>query len=125
MVESIIEYSSKNKFLVLFFVAILSLSSFWAIKNTSLDALPDLSPPQVILQIKWQGQSPQTIEEQISYPLISNLMSLQNISTIRAMSGFEDALVYIIFKDGTNLYDARTRVLEKLSQIKEMMKVVK
>jgi len=116
MVESIISYSIRNKFLVLFSVIILTFASIWAIKNTSLDALPDLSPPQVIVQVKWAGQSPKTIEEQISYPLISNLMSLPNIDTVRAMSSFQNALIYVIFKDGTDLYDSRNRILEQLSQ---------
>ncbi len=117
MVESIINQSIKNKFLVLFFTIILSIASFWAVKNTSLDALPDLSPPQVIVQVKWPGQSPKTIEEQVSYPLISNLMSLPNIDTVRAMSSFQNALIYVIFKDGTDLYDSRNRILEQLSQL--------
>ncbi|MGE3300045.1 MAG: efflux RND transporter permease subunit, partial [Arcobacter sp.] len=104
MVENIISYSVRNKFLVLFFIFILTLGSFWAVKNTSLDALPDLSPPQVIVQVEWSGQSPKTIEEQISYPLISSLMSLPNIETVRAMSSFSNAMIYIIFKDGTDLY---------------------
>ncbi|MDN5101173.1 efflux RND transporter permease subunit, partial [Aliarcobacter butzleri] len=117
MIENIISYSVKNKFIILFVVSILTLSSIWAVKNTSLDALPDLSPAQVIIQVEWDGQSPKTIEEQISYPLISNLMSLPNIETVRAMSSFSNAMIYIIFKDGTNLYDARSRILEQLSTL--------
>jgi len=117
MVERIISYSIKNKFLILFTTIVLTVASIWAVKNTSLDALPDLSPPQVIVQVKWAGQSPKTIEEQVSYPLISNLMSLPNIDTVRAMSSFQNALIYIIFKDGTDLYDARNRILEQLSQL--------
>ncbi|WP_419767937.1 efflux RND transporter permease subunit [Arcobacter sp.] len=117
MVEYIINKSVQNKFLVLFSVLILTVASFWAVKNSSLDALPDLSPPQVIVQVKWAGQSPKTIEEQVSYPLISNLMSLPNIDTVRAMSSFQNALIYIIFKDGTDIYDSRNRILEQLSQL--------
>ncbi len=117
MVESIISYSIRNKFLILFSVIILTFASIWAVKNTALDALPDLSPPQVIVQVKWAGQSPKTIEEQVSYPLISNLMSLPNIDTVRAMSSFQNGLIYIIFKDGTDLYDSRNRILEQLSQL--------
>ncbi|RXJ91665.1 CusA/CzcA family heavy metal efflux RND transporter [Arcobacter sp. CECT 8983] len=117
MVESIISQSIKNKFLVIFAMLVLAIGSIWAIKNTSLDALPDLSPPQVIVQVKWAGQSPKTIEEQVSYPLISNLMSLPNIETVRAMSSFQNALIYVIFKDGTDLYDSRNRILEQLSQL--------
>ncbi|CAI8203819.1 MAG: Cation efflux system protein CusA [Arcobacter lacus] len=117
MVESIISYSVRNKFLILFTVIVLSFASIWAVKNSALDALPDLSPPQVIVQVKWAGQSPKTIEEQVSYPLISNLMSLPNIDTVRAMSSFQNGLIYIIFKDGTDLYDSRNRILEQLSQL--------
>ena len=117
MVESVISYSIKNKFLILFSIIVLTFTSIWAVKNTALDALPDLSPPQVIVQVKWAGQSPKTIEEQVSYPLISNLMSLPNIDTVRAMSSFQNALIYIIFKDGTDLYDSRNRILEQLSQL--------
>lgn len=117
MVESIISYSVKNKFIILFLVIISTFASIWAVKNTSLDALPDLSPPQVIVQVEWKGQSPKTIEEQISYPLISNLMSLPNIKTVRAMSSFSNAMIYIIFKDGTDIYDSRSRILEQLSTL--------
>jgi len=117
MVEKIIDFSVKNIFLTLLLVFGLTFSSIWAFKTISLDALPDLSPPQVIVQVKWAGQAPKTIEEQIGYSLVSNLMSLPNIKTVRAMSSFENALIYIIFKDGTDLYKSRDRILEKLSEL--------
>jgi len=117
MVESIISYSIRNKFLVLFSIIILTIGSFWAVKNTNLDALPDLSPPQVIVKVEWEGQSPKTIEEQISYPLISSLMSLPNIETVRAMTSFSTSMIYVIFKDGTDIYDSRSRILEQLSTL--------
>ncbi len=117
MVNRIIDFSVKNVFLLLAIVTIGIGASIWAIKNTSLDALPDLSPPQVILQVKYPGQSPQIIEDQVSYPLISNLMSLPNIETVRAMSSFENALIYVIFKENSDLYDSRNRILEQLSQL--------
>ena len=117
MVENIVTSSVINKFIVLFFVLVLTIGSFWSVKNTNLDALPDLSPPQVIIQVEWNGQSPKTIEEQISYPLISNLMSLPNIQTVRAMTSFSTAMIYIIFKDNTDIYDSRSRVLEQLSTL--------
>ena len=117
MVEKIIDYSVKNIWLVLIIIGGLLGVSLWSLKNISLDALPDLSPAQVIVQVKWNGQAPKTIEEQITYPLISNLMSLPNIETVRAMSSFENALIYVIFKDGTDLYSARDRILEQLSQL--------
>lgn len=117
MIEKVIEFSSKNIFLVLMLSAILTALSIFSLKNISLDALPDLSPPQVILQVSYAGQSPKIIEEQVSYPLISSLMSLPNIKTIRAMSSFENGLVYIIFKDNMDIYTARSRILEQLSSI--------
>lgn len=117
MIEKVIEFSSKNIFLVLMLSAILTALSIFSLKNISLDALPDLSPPQVILQVSYAGQSPKIIEEQVSYPLISSLMSLPNIKTIRAMSSFENGLVYIIFKDNMDIYSARSRILEQLSSI--------
>jgi Cu(I)/Ag(I) efflux system membrane protein CusA/SilA len=117
MVEKIIDFSVKNLFLVLISILLLVGASFYAIKNTSLDALPDLSPPQVIVQVKWDGQSPKLIEEQVSYPLTSALLSLPNISTVRAMSSFSNSLIYVIFKDGTDLYKSRDRILEKLAEL--------
>lgn len=117
MVEKIIDYSVKNLFLVLISILLLVGASFFALKNTSLDALPDLSPPQVIVQVKWEGQAPKLIEEQVSYPLTSALLSLPNISTVRAMSSFSNSLIYVIFKDGTDLYKSRDRILEKLSEL--------
>jgi len=116
MVEKIIDYSAKNTFLILISIAFLVGGSFYALKNTSLDALPDLSPPQVIVQVKWEGQAPKIIEEQVSYPLTTALLSLPNISTVRAMSSFSNSLIYVIFKDGTDLYKSRDRILEKLSE---------
>jgi Cu(I)/Ag(I) efflux system membrane protein CusA/SilA len=117
MVEKIIDYSVKNLFLVLISTFLLVVGSFYAIQNTSLDALPDLSPPQVIVQVKWDGQAPKLIEEQVSYPLTSALLSLPNITTVRAMSSFSNSLIYVIFKDGTDLYKSRDRILEKLSEL--------
>ncbi len=117
MIDKIIDLSVKNAFLVLLTTFLLIGASIWAVSKTSLDALPDISPPQVIVQVKWQGQSPKIIEDQISYPLISNLMSLPDIQTVRAMSSFENALIYVIFKDGIDLYESRNRILEQLSQL--------
>lgn len=117
MVEKIIDFSVRNRFIVIFIFTLLCFASFFAIKKTSLDAIPDLSANQVIIEVEWQNQSAKTIEEQISYPLISNLMSLPNIETIRAMSSFSTSMIYVIFKDGYDLYDARSRILEQLSTL--------
>ncbi len=117
MVGKIIELSLRHIFLVLVSIMMLIGASVWALKNSALDALPDLSPVQVIVQVKWAGQSPKIIEDQIVYPLITNLMSLKNIKTVRAMSSFQNALCYVIFKDGVDIYDARARILEKLAEL--------
>ena len=117
MVERIIDLSVKNRFIVIFITLLLAFGSIYAIKNTSLDAIPDLSANQVIIEVEWSNQSAKTIEEQISYPLISNLMSLPKIETIRAMSSFSTSMIYVIFKDGVDLYDARSRILEQLSTL--------
>lgn len=117
MIEKIIGGSARNPFLVVIAALILAGSSFWAVKNTPLDALPDLSPPQVIVQIKWKGQSPRIIEDQVAFPLISAFMAIPDIETVRGMSGFENGLIYIIFKEGKDIYWSRTRVLEQLSQL--------
>jgi copper/silver efflux system protein len=117
MVEKIIDLSVKNRLIVIFITILLTFGSIYAIKNTSLDAIPDLSANQVIIEVEWQNQSAKTIEEQIAYPLISNLMSLPKIETIRAMSSFSTSMIYVIFKDGVDLYDARSRILEQLSTL--------
>ena len=117
MIARIIAWSMHHIFLVFITLFLATGASVWAIKNSSLDALPDLSPVQVIVQVKWPGQSPKIIEDQIVYPLITNLMSLKNIKTVRAMSSFQNALCYVIFKDGVDIYDARARILEKLAEL--------
>lgn len=99
----------------------ITFGSFWAIKNTPLDAIPDLSPPQVIVKINWAGQSPEIIEDQGTYPLVSQFLSIANIETVRGFSTYENALIYIIFKEGTDLYWARTRVLEQLASIQSSL----
>ena len=118
MIERIIELSIKNRFMILILTLFLALGSYWAIKNTPLDALPDLSPPQVIVQINWKGQSPEIIEEQGTYPLVSQFLSIADIETVRGFSTYQNGLIYIIFKEGTDLYWARSRVLEQLSPCK-------
>ena len=117
MIEKIIDFSIKNRFLVLMSMLFLTFGSFWALKNTPLDAIPDLSPPQVIVQLNWAGQSPEIIEDQGTYPLVSQFLAIANIETVRGFSTYENALIYIIFKEGTDLYWARTRVLEQLASV--------
>ena len=117
MIEKLIAFSINNRFLVLMSTLFLIVFSIWAMKNTPLDALPDLSPPQVIVQLTWRGQSPEIIEDQGTYPLVSQFLSISNIETVRGFSTYQSGLIYIIFKEGTDLYWARSRVLEQLSSI--------
>jgi len=121
MIEKLIGYSANNRFLTLLMALFIAAGSFWAIKNTPLDAIPDLSPPQVIVQVTWKGQSPEIIEEQGTYPLVSQFLSIAGIDTVRGYSTYENALIYIIFKDDVDLYWARSRVLEQLSTIQSQL----
>ncbi len=117
MIEKLISFSITNKFLVLMATLFLTLGSYWSMKNTPLDAIVDLSPPQVIVQLNWAGQSPEIIEDQGTYPLVSQFLAITNIETVRGFSTYENALIYIIFKEGTDLYWARSRVLEQLASM--------
>ena len=121
MIEKLIAFSIKNRFLVLMATLFLIIGSYWAMKNTPLDALPDLSPPQVIVQVNWAGQSPEIIEDQGTYPLVSQFLAIANIETVRGYSTYENALIYIIFKEGTDLYWARSRVLEQLASVQSQL----
>ena len=121
MIEKLIEFSIKNKFLILMMTLFIAMGSYYALKNTPLDALPDLSPPQVIVHVNWAGQSPEIIEDQGTYPLVSQFLSISDIDTVRGYSTYENGLIYIIFKERTDLYWARSRVLEQLSSIQSQL----
>ena len=121
MIEKLIAFSIKNKFLVLMMTLFISMGSYYSLQHTPLDALPDLSPPQVIVQINWAGQSPEIIEDQGTYPLVSQFLAIANIDTVRGYSTYENGLIYIIFKEGTDLYWARSRVLEQLSSVQSQL----
>ena len=121
MIEKLIAFSVRNRFLVLMATLFLVFGSYWAMKNTPLDAIPDLSPPQVIVQVTWKGQSPEIIEDQGTYPLVAQFLAIAGIDTVRGYSTYENALIYIIFKEGTDLYWARSRVLEQLAAIQSKL----
>ena len=121
MIEKVVLWSVKNKFVIFTSVLLFVGASIWGLKNTPLDAIPDLSPPQVIIQGKWQGQSPSVVEDQLTYPIVSTLLSSPDIETVRGISSFETSNIYVIFKEGTDIYWARSRVLEYLSQIKDKL----
>ncbi|PRO70679.1 efflux RND transporter permease subunit [Alteromonas gracilis] len=116
MIESVIHWSVNNRILILLSALMLSVAGVWAVKNTPIDAIPDLSDVQVIVKVNYPGQSPQVVEDQVTFPLTSALMSVPGAQTVRGYSFFGDAYVYIIFDDDTDMYWARSRVLEYLSQ---------
>ncbi len=121
MIERLIAFSIKNRFLVLAATLFLIFASVWSMRNTPLDALPDLSPPQAIIHINWAGQSPGIIEDQGTYPLVSQFMAISGIETVRGYSSYENGLIYIIFKEGTDLYWARSRVIEQLASVQSQL----
>lgn len=117
MIERIIEFSANNRFIVLLFVLGLSLWGWWCLDNTRMDALPDISDTQVIVYTTWMGRSPDLMEDQVTYPIVTALLSTPNVVAVRGFSDFGFSYVYIIFKDGTDIYWARSRVLEYLNQL--------
>ena len=116
LIQRIIGFSAHNKFLVLIFVAVALAGALWSLKNIPLDAIPDLSDTQVIIYSRWD-RSPDLIENQVTYPIISALLGAPRVKAIRGFSDFGFSYVYVIFKDGTDVYWARSRVLEYLSKI--------
>src|SRR6266496_1945462 len=116
MIEKIIEGSARNKFLVFLMVIFLSAWGLWALKNTPLDAIPDLSDVQVIVYTPWMGRNPTIIEDQVTYPIVTTMISAPKVKSVRGFSDFGYSYVYIIFEDATDIYWARSRVLEYLNQ---------
>ena len=117
MIESVIRWSVSNRFLVLLATAILVGGGLFSLKNTPVDAIPDLSDVQVIIKTSYPGQAPQVVEDQITYPLTTAMLSVPGAETVRGYSFFGDSYVYVIFDEDTDLYWARSRVLEYLSQV--------
>ncbi len=115
MIERIIEYSIRNPLLVILVACIVAGAGVWAVVHTPIDAIPDLSENQVIVFADWPGRSPQEVEDQVTYPLSSNLQGLAGVKAVRATSEFGFSMVNIIFEDNIGFYFARERVLEKLS----------
>jgi copper/silver efflux system protein len=117
MIAGLIKWSIRNRFLVIMLSILLTGAGFMAIKNVSLDAIPDLSDVQVIIKTSYPGQTPQVVEDQVTYPLTTAMLSVPGAINVRGYSFFGDSFVYIIFEDGTDIYWARSRVLEYLSQV--------
>ncbi|HXG38619.1 MAG TPA: CusA/CzcA family heavy metal efflux RND transporter [Bacteroidota bacterium] len=117
MIERIIDYCARNRFIVILAYLIIVGWGIWAVGNTPLDAIPDLSENQVIVFTEWMGRSPQLVEDQITFPLTTALQGIPEVHAIRAQSMFGMSFIYIIFEETTDLYWARSRVLEKLSTV--------
>ena len=115
MINRIIEFSMKNRWLVVAIYAALAAWGYWALLHTPIDAIPDLSENQVIVFTEWPGRSPQEVEDQITYPLTVNMQGLPHVKTVRSSSAFGFSMVNVIFEDSVDIYFARTRVLERLS----------
>ncbi|MGF1749056.1 efflux RND transporter permease subunit [Vibrio cionasavignyae] len=117
MIGAIIRWSISNRFLVLVASCLLTLAGLYSVKNTPVDAIPDLSDVQVIIKTSYPGQAPQVVEDQVTYPLTTAMLAVPGAETVRGYSFFGDSYVYIIFNDKTDMYWARSRVLEYLSQV--------
>ena len=121
MIANLIHWSIVNRFLVLLATLIVAAWGLWSVTKTPLDALPDLSDVQVIIRTSYPGQAPQIVENQITYPLTTTMLSVPGAKSVRGFSFFGDSFVYVLFDDGTDLYWARSRVLEYLNQVQSRL----
>ncbi|SDQ82100.1 Cu(I)/Ag(I) efflux system membrane protein CusA/SilA [Pseudomonas grimontii] len=121
MIAALIRWSVANRFLVLLATIFVTVWGVWSVQSTPIDALPDLSDVQVIIRTPYPGQVPQIVENQVTYPLATTMLSVPGAKTVRGYSFFGDSFVYVLFEDGTDLYWARSRVLEYLSQVQSRL----
>jgi len=117
MISRVIDWCARNRFLVFIGVLFLVLAGIWSLQRVPLDALPDISDVQVIVHTAWPGQPPNLIEDQVTYPIVAVLLAAPHVQAVRATTIFADSYVYVVFQDGTDIYWARSRVLEYLQQI--------
>src|SRR5579859_140681 len=117
MISRVIEWCARNRFLVFTGVLLLLLSGIWAMQRIPLDALPDISDVQVIIHTEWTGQPPDLIEDQVTYPIVTAMLAAPHVKAVRAQTMPNDSYVFVVFEDGTDIYWARSRVLEYLQQI--------
>ena len=117
MLSKIIEICARNRFLVFAAVLMLTVAGIWSLPHMPLDALPDISDVQVIVHTNWMGEPPDVIEDQVTYPIVASLLAAPHVKAVRAQTMFGDSYVYVVFQDGTDLYWARSRVIEYLQQI--------
>lgn len=121
MIAAVIRWSLKNRLLVVLAAIIMAAWGLWSLQRAPLDALPDLSDVQVIVRVSYPGKAPQIVEDQVTYPLTTTMLSVPGAKTVRGFSMFGDSYVYILFDDGTDPYWARSRVLEYLSQVQSQL----
>src|SRR5947208_13412515 len=117
MINRIIEFSARNRGLIVVLTICLTLYGFWSLRSIPLDAIPDLSDPQVIIYTEWPGRSPNLVEDQITYPVVSAMLAAPRVSAVRGISDYGFSYVYVIFEEGTDIYWGRSRVLEYMSTI--------
>src|SRR5947208_2949536 len=117
MINRIIEFSARNRGLIVVLTICLTLYGVWSLRNVPLDAIPDLSDPQVIIYTEWPGRSPNLVEDQITYPVVSAMLAAPRVSAVRGISDYGFSYVYVIFEEGTDIYWGRSRVLEYMSKI--------
>ncbi len=117
MIARIIAWCARNPFLVFTGAILLVVAGIWSLQRVPLDALPDISDVQVIIHTEWAGEPPSVIEDQVTYPIVTSLLSAPQVKNVRAQTMFGDSYVFVVFQDGTDLYWARSRVTEYLQQI--------
>jgi copper/silver efflux system protein len=118
MISRIIEWCEHNRFLVFVAVLFFTLAGLWSMQHTPLDALPDISDVQVVIHTSWAGEPPSVIEDQVTYPIVSTLLAAPRVKAVRAQTMLGDSYVFVVFQDGTDLYWARSRVIEYLQQMR-------
>ena len=121
MISRVIDWCANNRFLVFTGTVMLVLAGIWSLKNIPLDALPDISDVQVIVHTPWEGEPPNILEDQVTYPIVSSLLAAPRVKAVRAQTMFGDSYVFVVFEDGTDLYWARSRVLEYIQQLQGVL----
>ena len=121
MISRVIDWCASNRFLVFTGTLLSLLAGIWSLKNIPLDALPDISDVQVIVHVPWEGEPPNIIEDQVTYPIVTTLLAAPHVKAVRAQTMFGDSYIFVVFEDGTDLYWARSRVLEYIQQLQGVL----
>ena len=121
MVSRIIEFAARNRFFVLLGVTFVTIGAVWSIRHARIDAIPDLTDPQVIVYTDWAGRSPNLVEDQVTYPISSTLLAAPKVQAVRGFSFLGSSFIYVIFEEGTDIYWARSRVLEYIQSVRNKL----